>query len=584
MTTSKFRDPGPVRPRRPPRSRHRFRREAIGLLAGLAVGLALVFTLVPLGGRGPAPRQAASPGGDLVPAPATGPVPTALDSEWAAVSDQSTCGGWAGGDGISAVRLNAAQTAWFFSDSYLGPAGPATGFSHSAGLVHNSVVIQTVGRQDSQFVTLTGGDTCSLTKKPASVVAAPRAPGRPSTRYWAEGGLKVGGSVLEFYQRYSPGNVPYVPLGTVIADYSVAKLASAGKSGPADGGTAIPRLTALPYYLPPGQHSPVVWGAAVLQAGSTVYVYGTQTPDSAVPKRQVYLARVPVSKLTDFAAWQFSAGAGRWTAAQAGARPLQPPGSWLGVSSGFSVVQAGLRYWLVQANPIAGSQDIDAYPAGAPWGPFDQAAGIVLYHDPGIGLDAAHDYRLLYEARVEPAVSPGGALVISYNVNSTGNSAGCVPMSWFSNTVTLPRFVSVPLAVFSGAHDGTTADGVTAGPADYPAVATRDPDQWFNEWDYPDGCPPVPGIARVAAAPQPGSVTLSWPDVGLGLAYQVYLRAPGATGYVLRETVPWVLAAPPHSLTVTLAGLPPGRYQAKVVPLNLKLRTGTAAQAEFTIP
>ena len=160
---------------------------------------------------------------------------------------------------------------------------------------------------------------------------------------------------------------------------------------------------------------------------------------------------MPASRLTEFAAWQFYAGSGRWAASQSAAQPLQPPQSSLSVSSGFSVVPVGQRYWLIQANPIAGNQDIDAYPASAPWGPFDQAAGIVLYRDPGIGLDAAHDFRLMYEARVEPAVSTGRTLVISYNVNSIGNTAGCIPMSWFSNTVTLPRFITVPLTMFSAA-------------------------------------------------------------------------------------------------------------------------------------
>ena len=120
------------------------------------------------------------------------------------------------------------------------------------------------------------------------------------------------------------------------------------------------------------------------------------------------------------------------------------------MSSGFSVVQVGSRYWLIQADPIAGTQDIDAYPGDAPWGPFDQAAGIVLYRDPGIGVDVAHDYRIMYEARVVPALSSSNALVISYNVNSIANTAGCIPMSWFTNTVTMPRFISVPLAIFNG--------------------------------------------------------------------------------------------------------------------------------------
>jgi hypothetical protein len=130
---------------------------------------------------------------------------------------------------------------------------------------------------------------------------------------------------------------------------------------------------------------------------------------------------------------------------------------------------------------------------------------------------------------------------------------------------------------------GHSADEVTAGPTDYPQVAARDPDQWFNEWNYPDGCPPVPGLTAVSAAPRSGSVTLSWPDAGLGLAYLVYLRTPGTTGYVLKKTVPWVLTDPAHPIVVTLSGLPAGRYQAKVVPLNLKILQGHAAQVAFQI-
>jgi hypothetical protein len=44
-----------------------------------------------------------------------------------------------------------------------------------------------------------------------------------------------------------------------------------------------------------------------------------------------------------------------------------------------------------------------------------------------------------------------------------------------------------------------------------------------------------------------------------------------------------VLASPANTLTVALSGLPPGKYQAKVVPMNLKLIKGTAGQVTFTI-
>jgi hypothetical protein len=534
----------------------------------------------------------ASAGTTLAPRTTLGPVPTRLDAEFAAYSDRSTCADWAGGDGLAAVRLSASQIAWFFSDSFFGPAGPTTGFADSSGIAHNTMVIQTLNGQGSTFVTLTGGGVCTPKRYPAAVVGPPQAPGKWNTRYWGEDGIKVGQTIFKFYNGYPPGNAPYVPTGTVLAAFQAGQLSAAG-NGSASGGSAIgrvatPRLTPLPSYTPPGAISPIAWGAAVLRTGGTVYVYGTQTPDTPVPDRQVYVARAPVSKLTQFTAWQFYAGSGRWSASQPAAQPLQPQDSSLSVSSGFSVVQVGARYWLIQANPIAGTQDIDAYPADAPWGPFDQAAGIVLYRDPGIGIDAAHDYRILYEARVVPVSPASNALVVGYNVNSIASSAGCVPMSWFTNTVLLPRFISVPLAVLSQPGGGRQGDGqqdvVSTGPSDYPRIASRDPAQWFNEWNYPDGCPPVPGVTSVRAQPRSGAVTLSWPDAGLGVGYRVSLQRAGATGIVASTSVSFDLSSPARPLTVTFSRLRPGRYVAQVVPINLMQHTGHVGQVAFTVP
>jgi hypothetical protein len=561
-----------------PRGRAR-RLEIAGLAIGLAVGLFAALAWLPQhGAPGASPHRSATPARQrpqVVTRSGGGPDPAVLNAEWAAYSDHSTCADWAGGDGVSAVRLSASQIAWFFSDTYLGPAGPASGFSRSSGLVHNSVVIQTLTGRGSKFVTMTGGGTCDSRSgaSASAVVSPPEAPGAGSDRYWAEDGITIGGTVVKFYNRFLPGSVPFVATGTVIAAYPVSQLSSAGGST-ADGAVARPRLFPLPSYTPPGDSSPIVWGAAVLRAGNTVYVYGTQTPDTPVPDRQLYLARVPASSLTRFSAWRFSAGAGEWDASQQDAQPVQPPGSGLPVSSGFSVIQAGQRYWLIQADPLVGSQDIDAYPADAPWGPFDQSAGIVLYRNSAIGADTAHDYRIMYEARAEPALSTGHELVISYNVNSIGVTAGCVPMSWYTNTVTQPRFIAVPLAIFGAA--GGPNDALTAGASAYPSIAPRDPSQWFDEWDYPSGCPPVPSLASVQARPRAGAAELSWPAAGLGVSYRVYLLPPGAAGYKLATTT-W-------SDRATINGLRAGTYLARVVPTNLRHDTGSAADVTFTVP
>ena len=247
---------------------------AVGLAAGLCIALGL---LSPASPRHPTAAPARHP--QLVVPGASAPDPAALDAEWASYSDRSRCADWAGGDGVSAIRLNSSQLAWFFSDTYLGPAGPATGFSHISGFVNNSVVIQTTAGHASSFVTMTGGGACTAPGRPGQanpVVASPAAPGGPTDRYWDEDGITMGRTLVKFYNRYLAGSVPFVPAGTVIATFGVSQLSAVGH-GPAYGAVARPALIPLPSWTPPGGTSPVIWGAALLQAGSTVYVYGTQS-------------------------------------------------------------------------------------------------------------------------------------------------------------------------------------------------------------------------------------------------------------------------------------------------------------------
>jgi hypothetical protein len=561
----------------PVRRRRRRGLELAGLAAGIVAGLGLALAfLVPALGHRPGPAALSTHAPVLVIGASTAPDPAALDAQWAAYSDQSTCADWAGGDGVSAIRLNSTQLAWFFSDTFIGPSGLTTGISALSGFAHNTLVVQTATGRGSTFVTMTGGHACTGPGGPGDAlpVVGPRPAVHhrgPSDPYWEEDGIRTGGTVFKFYNHYRAGLQPYVPLGTLIATFGVSQLSSAGR-GPQYGAVVRPHLVTLPSYTPPAGGSPILWGAAVLREGNTIYVYGTQNPNVRLPDRQLYLARVPASQLTAFSAWRFDAGAGRWKAGQRNARPVQPPGGGLPVSSGFSVVKIGHRYWLIQAATAIGSPDIYAYPARAPWGPFDVAAGRLLYRDPSIGLDAAHEYRVMYEARVEPALSNRNTLVISYNINSEAVTTGCVPMSEFTNRVVLPRFIAVPVAVF-GNHPGAH---VKSGPPDYPPIVRQNPSQWFDAWAYRSDCPPVPAVTSVRARPGAGKVTLKWPDAGLDIRYRVYLRGPREAG-----DAP-VTTADADGATVT--GLQPGTYRAKVVPINLYKHTGPAAEVTFTVP
>jgi len=189
----------------PPRHRRAASRrrglEIAGLVLGIAagVGIAAVW-LIPASGPPPVHSPPVmvqdSSGPSASPASPTAADPAALDAEWAVYSDRSGCADWAGGDGASAIRLSATQLAWFFSDTFIGPAGPTTGFSNLSGFAHNAVVVQTGTRQGSAFVTVTGGGACTGPGRPGN--AAPVV-GGSSDRYWDEDGLSTGGTIVKFY-------------------------------------------------------------------------------------------------------------------------------------------------------------------------------------------------------------------------------------------------------------------------------------------------------------------------------------------------------------------------------------------------
>jgi hypothetical protein len=495
------------------------------------------------------------------------PSPAALDAQWLAYSDRSTCADWAGGDGVSAIRLNSSQIAWFFADTYLGPAGPAIGFSQLSGFVHNSVVVQTAAGHGSTLVTLTGGGACDSPLDPGSGAQSVVGPSGTGIAYrdWDADGIRVGGTVLKFYNAYHVGPIPYIPLSTTIASIPVSQLSAAGR-GPAYGAVLHPALTQLPSYTPPGGGTPIVWGSALLQAGAAVYVYGWQSPDPASPLRELYLARVSATRLTDFGAWQFY-DSGQWVGGQNLAEPIEPASQGLDVPAGFSVLRVSGRYWLIQAAG-AGSPDIDAYPAAAPWGPFDWARGIVLFRAPGIGLSAADDYRIMYEARAEPALSTGQTLVISYNVNSEAVTGACLSISHYTNAMTQPRFVTVPMSVFGQARHGGGTRLAAGAPPNYPAITQQDPAQWFSAWSFPGGCPPVPPVSTVTAQAGDGEARLSWPSAGLGLRYRVYQE--NASGTWVKVRTVW----PPR---ITVTGLVSGEtYEFEVLPVNIYSSTGQA--------
>jgi Fibronectin type III domain len=485
------------------------------------------------------------------------PYAAELTDEWVSYGRKATCADWAGADGIQGVRLNRTTIAWFFSDTYLGTVREAIP-AFRGSMIANSLVIQRTAKR----TTVTGGAACAWDRLPASKPRPVVSTERSGQWYWGGDGIVVGDRVVKFFHRFGWGDARYHPYSTAVTSVPVRDLT---KRKPSKSLRMRPRE--LPGVSPIAAGTPIMWGAALLPVGDTVYVYGWQAPDLRIQQKRLYLARVPKARLADMSAWTYYAGAGQWTTTQWGARPVQPIGADLEVSSAFSVAQLGGRYWLIQHEPAFESADIVAFPASTPWGPFDQRQGKLLYRAPDVGNDAGHDYKIIYDARVMEPLSTDKTIVIGYNVNTMAVNVGCRSLNYYTDVFYRPRFVTVPAAEF--ARPGGVAQRVGAGrEPPYSPIVGRQPGQWFNTWSYPRGCPPVPAVTGVqATSAEPGTLTLSWRSAGADMSYRVYRRPAGRGEFTLVRTV--------NTPGVTLDDLDSGkRYEWRIQPINWKDYTG----------
>jgi hypothetical protein len=193
---------------------------------------------------------------------------------------------------------------------------------------------------------------------------------------------------------------------------------------------------------------------------------------------------------------------------------------------------------------------------------------MVLYRAAGIGLTGADDYQVMYEAQAEPALSSKRTLLISYNVNSLAVTAGCEPLSEFTNAVIQPRFIAVPRSVFGASVRTARSTAVATGPAPAPP-AIRRVSRWYDSWKYRGGCPPLRAVTHLAVTRADGRIRVRWAAAGPGVRYAVYLRSAGRR---------YALLAVTQVASATLPRLAPGlRYQIRIVPENVERRRGPGA-------
>lgn len=377
--------------------------------------------------------------------------------------------GWTGGDSTYSIELPNGDTAFFFSDSYVGEsprfAGDGSVTTDANGLrtreancfpplcdpptvlyrAHNSIVVRS--KQTGALTTFVGpkdvaGYSTSYFSPPAGV-----ATGR---FYWmgdstvvqtdSAGTKKLWVFLLEF-----DGSWAYQ--GTAIAQLALPSM-------------QIERIQPL---INLSASNNIDWGSALLLEGagfenSTLYIYGMgRSPTQKRP----FLARttltaslLDVANTTNWTIWD---GAG-WSADQATAAPLigkagDPNNSADSISDEFSAkrlaTNSGSSIILVgmDTTPIFGAwKNVTIYTACEPQGPF--SAKSVVYSTPETGSNRVVGMlpaqtlagnMFTYNPHVHPQFTTKGKLLISYNTNA-GKSQDLL----FADTYR-PRFIRVPV-------------------------------------------------------------------------------------------------------------------------------------------
>ena len=357
--------------------------------------------------------------------------------------------GWTGGDSTYSIPLPNGDTAFFFSDSYIGESpmtkGDGTVTRTSSGLrttelncfppmcepaasvfrARNSIVVLSKDRRSLK--TLAG----KKDERGLSTSYFPN-PGDGFCYWMGDAVLRSDKTILVFLHKFDSKLAFH---GAAIAELDAETL-------------KINKLAELRNNSARDVH----WGTAMVVEGQHLYVYGKGMRDG---KKQVFVARVGARSTTeqilDASSW--NAWNGRsWVDGIGNAVPITPNGD--SVSDEFNVVRvsiSGRRTYLLAAidttAPWGFWKDITLYSACLPEGPFTgkhvvySAPEARSFSVPGLPTTTKLKENLVvYNPHIHSQFSGSGRLLISYNLNRTHN-ADSIYIDGYR-----PRFISVAVA------------------------------------------------------------------------------------------------------------------------------------------
>jgi hypothetical protein len=375
--------------------------------------------------------------------------------------------GWTGADSTYSIQLPNRDTAFFFSDSYIGEsptlAGDGTVTTNANGLrtrvancgaplcdpptnlyhAHNSIVVR--NSLTGALTTLTG--PADLTNGYATSYFAPPDAAITNHFYWMGDSVVVQTDAIgtqKLWVFLMEWDNSFTYYGSSVAQLSLPSMQ-------------------IDFIQPIGNlptTSNINWGSALWLEGtfgsSTLYIYGMKMTGT---QKRPYLAKTnstgSLLDVANSANWTYWNGSG-WSASVLDAAPVignmgDPNNASDSISDEFSVKKirttAGDSFVLVGMDttpPFGAWKDITLYTACQPQGPF--SAKTVVYSAPEAGSNVVPGMSagqtlagimLVYNPHLHPQFTTKGKLLISYDINASKSQD-----LLFADTYR-PRFISV---------------------------------------------------------------------------------------------------------------------------------------------
>jgi hypothetical protein len=244
-------------------------------------------------------------------------------------------------------------------------------------------------------------------------------PQRDGSFYWPGGSVVVGPRLYVFMQRLILNKPFGTSLGAAVAVFELPSL-------------QLARIWPIPWT------AQRVYGSSAVYDGGFIYAYASQRETCAMCfSSDLYVARVPESKIAQPGAWQYSSG-GSWTSDPRAATSVLP-----GVVSSTGVHRYGNGFLFVTKPLSIFGPQVEGWWAPNPEGPWQDLGTAFTVPNPPPSFVPGFVYQQAYTYRpdvITDAPLANGQFLGSYNVNTFLPAE-----AQRDGRMTGPRFVSVPL-------------------------------------------------------------------------------------------------------------------------------------------